>query len=117
MKKRDALLIPSLVLLSLISCTSNGIKLTNEDKKIINSTSFEYVDYGENGTTNWDTNKWYKNELKNIPLPDPAVIEEDGTYYIYGTTDRTAAKTFDCYSTTDFNSFTLHKNVYAPLFE
>ena len=114
MKKRDALLIPSLVLLSLISCTSNGIKLTNEDKKIINSTSFEYVDYGENGTTNWDTNKWYKNELKNIPLPDPAVIEEDGTYYIYGTTDRTAAKTFDCYSTTDFNSFTLHKNVYAP---
>ena len=38
MKKRDALLIPSLVLLSLISCTSNGIKLTNEDKKILEKT-------------------------------------------------------------------------------
>lgn len=75
------------------------------------SDNFDFDDYNDTNIE-YDTNKWYANELKSIPLPDPYVIEVDGVYYIYGTTDRTAARSVDCYSTEDFNNFTLHKDVF-----
>lgn len=102
-------------LFAITSCQSTpAFSITDEDKTKPSSTNFEYEDYGSQGSENWDANKWYKNELKDLPLPDPAVLEDDGVFYVYGTTDRSAARTFDCYSTEDFNNFTLHSNIYVP---
>ena len=100
-----------------ITACSSGVSsssISDIDKAKPTNTELEYTDYGNQGNEDWDQTKWYKNELKDLPLPDPAVLEDDGVYYIYGTTDRSAARTFDCFSTTDFNNFTLHSNIYAP---
>lgn len=100
-----------------ITACSSGVSsssISDNDRVKPTNTELEYTDYGNQGNEDWDQTKWYKNELKDLPLPDPAVLEDDGVYYIYGTTDRSAARTFDCFSTTDFNNFTLHSNIYAP---
>ncbi len=124
MKKN--LILPLFLLVGLVGCdnsTSTNISSTSSiDKNVIldvpsadkekpTQGSFNFTDYNESNAE-YDTNKWYANELKSIPLPDPYVIEVDGTYYIYGTTDRTSARTFDCYETSDFNTFKLHQDVY-----
>lgn len=126
MKKK--LILPLLILISVVGCTGNSGTTNSEETSkggnqsvILDVPEADKIrpvqgDFGFNDLNDpdaiYDESKWYKNDLKHVPLPDPYVIEEDGVYYIYGTTDRTAAVTVDCYSTTDFNTFTLHANVY-----
>ena len=57
---------------------------------------------------------WYMNNLKDVPLPDPYVYVENGTYYIVGTSDRNP-DVVDCYVTTDFVNYELHKEIYNPV--
>lgn len=77
--------------------------------------TFEYNNYSDTYGTDYNKDMWYRNANK-VGLPDPSVYydEESGVFYIYGTTDRTGAKTFDCYKTTNFTDFELIQNVYAP---
>ena len=122
------LILPMFLLLGIVGCgnnnsTTNNVSSSSVDSNIITdvpeadkatptqSTEFLFDDYNDS-RVEYDTNKWYVNDLKSMNLPDPFVIEEDGVYYIYGTTDRTAARTVDCYSTTDFNHFTHHPDVF-----
>ena len=83
-----------------------------------NKTILDYTDYGTIGDgetmPDYDTSKWYRNDLKDVPLPDPHIYYEDGVYYIYGTTDRTGAQSLDCYTTTDFIDYELHMNILHP---
>lgn len=85
-----------------------------EDKVKPTTTQLEYTDHGNFSKPVFAEDKWYRNDLKDVPLPDPQVIEVDGRYYIYGTTDRTGARSFDCYETEDFNTFKLHADIYVP---
>ena len=55
---------------------------------------------------------WYMNELKDVPLPDPHVYVEDGTYYIVGTNDADN-NVVDCYVTKDFVDYEVHR-IYDP---
>jgi len=119
MNKRYLFLLPLLCLVT--SCgkentqTKQEEKIEEEDKIKPTSTDLEYIDHAkDNGNTvNFDKDIWYRNDLDKVNLPDPDVIlGEDGYYYIYGTTDRTGSKGFDCYSTINFNSFTLHQDIY-----
>ena len=120
------LFLPIIMLLGIVGCgnTNNNSTTSNsggldiitdvpENDKVTptQGASFSFDDYNDSNVE-YDTNKWYVNDLKHINLPDPYVIEEDGVYYIYGTTDRTAARTVDCYSTVDFNHFTHHPDVF-----
>lgn len=80
------------------------------------------VDYIDHSTTydnttksfEYDTAKWYVNDLNEVPLPDPHIFYDEASerYYIYGTTDTTALKTFHCYSTQDFNEYKFEGNVF-----
>lgn len=88
-----------------------NLDVAEEDRQKPTSTNLVYDDYSRGTLPDFDEKKWYRNDLKDVPLPDPSVIEVDDTYYIYGTTDRTGSTTLDCYSTTDFNSFELHTNI------
>lgn len=95
-----------------LSTSGNAAEVAEEDQVRPASTNLKYTDYGLMGEhPDFDQSKWYRNDLKSVPLPDPYVLEVDGTYYIYGTTDRTGSKTLDCYETTDFNTFRLHMNI------
>ncbi len=91
------------------------VSLTEEDKVKPTSTNLDYVDYGDNSNNSfsYDESKFYRNDLE-IHLPDPAIYYEDGIYYVYGTTDRTSATSFDCYTTTDFNTYEPHYGVFEP---
>ena len=97
---------------------NNSTEVALSDQVRPSKTNLDYVDYGAigDGATmpDYDTSKWYRNDLKDVPLPDPHVYYEDGVYYIYGTTDRTGAKSLDCYTTTDFIEYTLHKDILYP---
>jgi len=73
----------------------------------------DYVDYGKTEIENYNGNKWFYNQL-NIPLADPFVYEENGTFYIYGSTDRSICSTVDCYTTQNFSTYEHHQNVYVP---
>lgn len=117
MKKRK-IISASLLLVLLVGCgvqnpsNSNGSKeVALADQEKPTSTNLEYDDYNLGTKADFDTSKWYRNDLKSMPLPDPDVIEVGDTYYIYGTTDRTGSKTFDCYETEDFNTFKIHMNI------
>lgn len=73
---------------------------------------YDYTDYAMQGKNpEFNESKWYRNDLKDIPLPDPFVLYANEKYYIYGTTDRTGSKTLDCYETEDFNNFKLYMNI------
>ncbi len=117
MKKRK-IISASLLLVLLVGCgvqnpsNSNGSKeVALADQEKPTSTNLEYEDYSLGTKADFDTSKWYRNDLKSMALPDPDVIEVGDTYYIYGTTDRTGSKTFDCYETEDFNTFKIHMNI------
>lgn len=62
---------------------------------------------------NYNESMWYMNLLKDVPLPDPHVFVEDGTYYIVGTSDRDV-NVVDCYVTTDFVTYEPHYAIYNP---
>ena len=61
----------------------------------------------------YDPYMFYVNNLNKLPLPDPHVFEDNGTYYITGTSDRGQCKVIDCYVTTDFIDFEL-EIIYNP---
>lgn len=83
--------------------------LTDEDKITPGPSSLVYNDYYD--TTEYDYSKYFYNKNRNLNMPDPFVIEEDGRYYIYGTTDRVGSNGVDCYVTEDFQTFTRHMNI------
>lgn len=114
MKYRFALfLIP---LLALSACQSNNKPddkkegITDEDKLTPGPSQMVYNDYFD--TKEYDYSKFFYNKNHSLNMPDPFVIEEDGTYYIYGTTDRVGSNGVDCYATTDFDTYTCYKNIY-----
>ena len=76
----------------------------------------DYVDhtstYDGEGLT-YDETMWYVNKLDSVPLPDPFVFVEDGTYYIIGTSDRDG-NVIDCYTTDDFVNYERHTAIYNP---
>ena len=76
----------------------------------------DYIDhtstYDGEGLT-YDETMWYVNKLDSVPLPDPFVFVEDGTYYIVGTSDRDG-NVIDCYTTEDFVNYERHTAIYNP---
>lgn len=126
MKKKKIMSVAGMLLL-LVSCgttnnpttetptpTTSIVESTEvalEDQQKPTSTNLEYEDYSMGTKAKFDTSKWYRNDLKDMPLPDPAVIEVGDKYYVYGTTDRTGSKTLDCYETEDFNTYKLFMNI------
>ena len=76
----------------------------------------DYIDhtstYDGDGLT-YDETMWYVNKLDSVPLPDPYVFVEDGTYYIVGTSDRDG-NVIDCYTTEDFVNYERHTGIYNP---
>ena len=124
MKKFLNLISCLVMILALASCQNNEQEVVDDSPNIAEedlvkptSSSLKYTDYSlySDGSSHPDFNeeKWYRNDLEDLALPDPYVLEVDGVYYIYGTTDRTGSRTIDCYSTTDFNNFEWHKDVYV----
>lgn len=97
-------------LLALASCNPKDHNSVSIDKTYPEASDLAYNDYFE--TTEYDLNKYFYNSNHGLNLPDPFVLEENGTYYIYGTTDRVGSNGVDCYSTTDFNHFTRYMNIY-----
>ena len=75
----------------------------------------DFISQDLNSKNAWeyDETRWYVNNLDKVPLPDPQVYVEDGTYYIVGTDDSSSCKYVPCYYTTDFVTFT-KKNIYNP---
>ena len=79
--------------------------------------SEDYIDLAsqyDGKSIKYDKSLWYMNELKSVPLPDPHVYVENGTYYIVGTSDRDP-NVVDCYVTTDFVHYELYKEIYNPV--
>lgn len=113
MKSKYALfLIP---LLALASCQGKNDNQKGSEEKGIDKTypgasDVIYNDYFD--TTDYDFKKYFYNENHSLNMPDPFVLEEDGIYYIYGTTDRVGSNGVDCYSTEDFHTFTCYKNIF-----
>jgi len=108
---KNRFLLCGFILLALVSCQSNPSSgLTEADKARPEPSEVLYNDYRD--TDDYDYSKYFYNKNYNLNLPDPFVIEEDGVYYIYGTTDRVGSNGVDCYSTTDFHTFTRHMNIY-----
>ena len=93
---------------NLISSSSSSNKLLIEGKDYIDHTTLY-----DGNIYEYDDTMWYINELKDVPLPDPYVYEEDGVYYIVGTSDRTIGKVVDCYVTEDFYSYERYE-IYSP---
>ena len=115
MKNKIFLLCVS-ALLACVSCKSNNKQepakqgLSDADKAYPGQSSVAYNDYFD--TTDYDYSKFFYNENHSLLMPDPFVLEDNGTYYIYGTTDRVGSNGVDCYSTLDFHTYTSHKNIY-----
>ena len=122
------LLIISVLGICVVGCTGDkepaktptpvdSTEIADKDKVKPSSSNLDYTDYGLLGDgekmPDYDTSKWYRNDL-TVPLPDPHVYYEDGVYYIYGTTDRTGAQSFDCYATTDFINYEKHLDIFRP---
>ena len=104
-----------LFLISLLSLTSCGSKTTttgisDSDKAYPGQSELKYNEYFD--TSEIDYSKFYYNKNYALNMPDPFVLKEGDTYYIYGTTDRVGSNGVDCYSTKDFHEYTCHKNIY-----
>ena len=114
-KKISILMIVVILLSTLLSCGSNRSKYPETAE----SNLVEGVDYIDHALTydgsglTYDKSMWYVNDLKDVPLADPHVYVEDGKYYIVGTSDRDN-NAIDCYTTTDFVSYTRHTSIYNP---
>ena len=76
----------------------------------------DYIDLAskyDGDSVDYNESLWYMNKLKDVPLPDPYVYVENGTYYIVGTSDRNP-NVVDCYVTTDFVTYDIYKDIYDP---
>ena len=112
-------IIASFLILSIISCSNNRGGSSYEgigdaDMKKPKESSLVYTDYSQESRPNhlFDGSKWYKNDLNKVNMADPFIYEEDGVFYIYGTTDRVGSRGFDCWETTDFSTYKNHMNIY-----
>ena len=124
-KKILTIILCLFVSFSMFACTgtndskteSNSSVISAEDMSRPNDSNVKYTDYSllsdGSGHPDYNESKWYRNDLKDLALPDPYVLVVGDVYYIYGTTDRTGSRTIDCYSTTDFHEFTWHKDVFV----
>ena len=117
-----------LILFTLIGCNGNTSSSEKESSSV-NETPFtnkieanlvegeDYIDHEKYYGTNdleYNESMWYINNLDKVPLPDPHVYEEDGTYYIVGTNDAGNCKYVDCYYTTDFVTFEFASKIFNP---
>ena len=105
-----------IILLCLCMLSSVLVACPATEKKDHLTEGEDYVDLSSsyNGKSfEYNESLWYVNELKDVPLPDPHVYVEDGTYYIVGTNDRDN-NTVDCYVTTDFVNYEIHRDIYKP---
>ena len=104
---------------SLSSSSSSVVKESSFTNKIV-ATLEEGVDYIDHANTfdgkdfTYDESMWYINNLDKVPLPDPQVFVEDGTYYIVGTSDRSGCRVVDCYYTMDFVNFESVFGIFNP---
>ena len=106
---KKLLLITFAILLVLVSCVIEKPK----DRLVEN---VDYIDLNsqyDGEDFEYDESLWYMNDLTELPLPDPQVYVENGTYYIVGTSDRNI-NVVDCYVTTDFVTYTPHYAIYDP---
>ena len=125
MKSKSFLILLAPLCVTLFSCrgksNSNSEKQKEEDKpfeqmvstNLIEDTDFIKHDLDSNNKWDVDETMWYVNNLDKVPLPDPQVFEEDGTYYIVGTDDSSSCRYIPCYYTTDFVNF-FKANIYNP---
>ena len=103
-------------LLACSACQSNTKTSSSEeeskhdpDKDYPGASSIIYDDYYD--TTEYNYSKFFYNENHSLNMPDPFVLEEDGVFYIYGTTDRVGSNGVDCYTTTDFHTYKCYAKV------
>ena len=74
----------------------------------------DYSDLLNGDKWEYDDSFWYMNNLDKVPLPDPQVYAEEGTYYIVGTDDASSCKLIVCYYTKDFIDYE-KATIYNPL--
>ena len=106
--------------LSIFACAKQQ-EQNNEEKAFENMVptnleeGVDFINHDGGADRKWvyDDAMWYVNNLDKVPLPDPQVYAEDGTYYIVGTDDSSGCKFIPCYYTTDFVNFQ-KKNIYNP---
>lgn len=113
MKKIVALILVILLTLSAVSCGDNT---PDQPKKDHLTDGEDYIDLSstyDGESIEYNESLWYMNLLRDVPLPDPYVFVEDGTYYIVGTSDRNY-NVVDCYVTTDFVTYETHYGIYDP---
>lgn len=107
MKKILCILFIFLFIISLNLCIVK--KRYAETENTIKTNLVNNIDYVCH-TENFDESKWYMNNLDKMPLPDPHIYEENGTYYIVGTSGFHVS----CYSTKDFNNYKYEGIIYDP---
>ena len=114
----SAILIP--LSLTLGFCKSNKEE-NKEEKSYFNEhvttdlvLGKDYIDLQKDEKWEYDNSLWYMNDLDKVPLPDPQVYAENGTYYIVGTDDASSCKVSVCYYTKDFINYT-KETIYNPL--
>ena len=97
--------------LSIFACAKKEEKPEEKPFENMVTTNLEegvdFVNHDGGADRKWvyDDAMWYVNNLDKVPLPDPQVYEEEGTYYIVGTDDSSSCKYIPCYYTTDFVSY------------
>ena len=109
--KRVLLVLCAFVML-LTSC--NPAVTNPKDHLVENEDYLDLSSQYDGESFDYNESLWYMNKLKDVPLPDPYVYVEDDTYYIVGTSDRNP-DVVDCYVTTDFVNYELHKDIYNPV--
>lgn len=95
------------IIMTISACKTKNSSSDNEQIE------YSYLVSGKDYICNnneYDPKLWYMNNLDKMPLPDPHVYEENGTYYIVGT----SGFYISCYSTRDFNNFQYEGRIYDP---
>ncbi len=114
MKKIILLLLVCILTFSAVSCGNGGKPAKQTKDHLIENE--DYIDLSstyDGESFDYNSSLWYMNLLRDVPLPDPYVFAENGTYYIVGTSDRDN-NVVDCYVTTDFVNYETHYGIYDP---
>ena len=94
----------SLFITLFLTLSSCKFKNSNPESNLVNGTDYRCH------TNDYNTKMWYVNDLDELPLSDPHIYEENGIYYMVGTT----GFFISCYSTTDFNHYKNEGIIYDP---
>ena len=123
MKKTAIILLICILSSLLFSCGKNntvenpnndGNQPKKEKTHLVEGEDYLDLTSHYNGrSVDYNESLWYVNDLTDVPLPDPFVFVENDTYYIVGTSDRDV-NVVDCYVTTDFVNYEIHKGIYDP---